>query len=117
MGFWAENWYLVVAAVAVLAFAAYCAYTFFKRPTGEQLAAVKEWLLWAVTEAEKELGGNTGQLKLRYVYDMFVERFPSLSAFIKFDAFSAMVDEALGQMRHLLDTNGTIKGYVEKGAV
>ena len=28
---------------------------------------VKEWLLWAVTQAEQYLGSGTGALKLRYV--------------------------------------------------
>lgn len=44
-------------------------------PSDKQLNKVREWLLYAVTKAEKELGGGTGQIKLRYVYDMFVARF------------------------------------------
>ena len=43
------------------------------------LNKVREWLLYAVTKAEKELGAGTGKLKLRYVYDMFVARFEWLS--------------------------------------
>ncbi|MFR6482019.1 MAG: hypothetical protein ACLUPD_10785 [Anaerotignum faecicola] len=45
----------------------------------EQREKVKEWLLLAVTEAEKELGSGTGQLKLRYVYDLFLRRFPAVA--------------------------------------
>ena len=56
-------------------------------PTNEQLKKVKEWLLWAVAEAEKELGSGTGQLKLRYVYDMFIVKFPSLAKIISFETF------------------------------
>ena len=39
---------------------------------------VKEWLLWAVTQAEQYLGSGTGALKLRYVYDLAVEAFPPI---------------------------------------
>ena len=48
-------------------------------PSDKQLSKVREWLLYAVTKAEKELGGGTGQIKLRYVYDMFVARFTWLA--------------------------------------
>ena len=68
---------------------------------------------FAVTQAEKELGGGTGQIKLRYVYDMFVVKFPSLVKFISFETFSFMVDEALIKMRHLLQTNEKVEKYVE----
>ena len=42
--------------------------------------SAKEWLLFAVTEAEKSLGGGTGELKLHVTYDAFIKRFPLLSA-------------------------------------
>ena len=60
-----ENWYLLIAGVGVAVAAGFMLYRFFKLPTKEQIAKIKEWLLYAVTEAEKELGGGTGQLKLR----------------------------------------------------
>lgn len=76
-------------------------------------AKIKEWLLYAVTEAEKELGGGTGQLKLRQVYDLFVQRFPAVAAVISFDTFSGWVDEALEQMREMLAKNEQVAAYVE----
>lgn len=60
---------------------------------GEQ--KVKNWLVWAVGEAEKQFGGGTGQLKLRSVYNEFVKLFPKLSLIITFNRFSFLVDEAL----------------------
>ena len=63
--FLVENWYLLIAGVGVAVAAGFMLYRFFKLPTKEQIAKIKEWLLYAVTEAEKELGGGTGQLKLR----------------------------------------------------
>lgn len=108
-------WWTLVIAVAVIAVAAYSVYAFVKRPTTDQINKVKEWLLYAVTEAEKELGGGTGQIKLRYVYDMFLSKFPFLTKVISFELFSKLVDEVLEKFRALLDTNTKLKDYVESG--
>lgn len=111
--FLVENWYLLIAGVGVAAAAGFMLYRFFKLPTKEQIVKIKEWLLYAVTEAEKELGGGTGQLKLRQVYDLFVQRFPAVAAAISFDTFSGWVDEALEQMREMLAKNENVAAYVE----
>lgn len=76
----------------------------------------KQWLLYAVTKAEKELGGGTGQIKLRYVYDMFVARFVWLARVISFEAFSMMVDEALERMKKMLESNKAMQDFVNSGA-
>lgn len=72
----------------------------------------KKWLLYAVIEAEKLYGSKTGILKLRYVYELFISTFPLLSKFVTFEAFSEMVDDALEEMRHYIDTNMRIFEYV-----
>lgn len=113
MEFILENWPIIVAVIAVVAVAAVAVARFVGLPTEAQLAKVKEWLLWAVTEAEKDLGGGTGKLKLRQVYDLFVTRFPWLAKLVSFELFSDMVDEALEQMREMLDTNEAVKAFVE----
>lgn len=112
MEFIVDNWAVIVAALAILAVAIVAIVRFVGLPTSSQLEKVKEWLLWAVTEAEKELGGGTGQLKLRQVYDLFVTRFPWMAKLISFELFSTMVDEALDEMRHLLDTNTAVAAFV-----
>ena len=112
MDFLIEYWPVLVAGIAVLAVAGIGIYHFAGLPTEEQLSKVREWLLWAVTEAEKELGGGTGALKLRQVYDLFVTRFPWLAKVISFELFSDMVDEALEEMRDLLDTNDAVSAFV-----
>ena len=112
MEFFAKNWYLILSAIVVVAYGGYFLYRFLKKPTSEQLKALKEWLLWAVTEAEKQLGSGTGQLKLRFVYDMFVEKFGFLAKIISFDKFSELVDEALEEMKKLLETNDAVKTYI-----
>ena len=105
-------WWLLIIAVAVFAVAGYAVYVFVKMPSNSQITKVKEWLLWAVTEAERELGSGTGQLKLRYVYDMFIVKFPSIAKVVSFEAFSLMVDEVLEKFRGLLDKNQSLQNYI-----
>lgn len=113
MEFIVDNWYIILPLLVALIVAVLLVNRFFKLPTDEQLAAVREWLLGAVTEAEKELGGGTGQLKLHIVYDRFVVRFPWVAQLLPFDVFSSMVDDALEEMRLLLANNEKIRIYVE----
>lgn len=79
-----------------------------------QKEKVKEWLKWAVVEAEKLLGSGTGQLKLRQVYDWFVEKFPFVAAVVPFRVFSAWVDTALETMREWLGDNKQIQAYINE---
>ena len=113
MMFLMENWYLVVALMAVAGMVGVCIGRFLKMPTSEQRERVKEWLLWAVTQAEAELGSGTGKLKLRQTYDLFIQRFPALAMAVSFDTFSLWVDEALEEMRKLLKENKTVRALVK----
>lgn len=72
-----------------------------------------EWLKWAVSEAEKQLGGGTGQLKLRQVWDWYCGKFPRLASIIPFNLFSKWVDKALDTMRMWLDGNKNFVDYIE----
>lgn len=112
MEFITDNWYVVLAAVAAVAVVIYLVIKFFKLPRESQIAKIKEWLLFAVTEAEKEFGSGTGQLKLRYVYDMFVTKFPYLVKFVSFELFSDLVDKALVEFKKLFNTNKAVKQYI-----
>lgn len=107
-----NNWYLIIAAIAVISGVTITIITYAGLPTNKQLEKVKEWLLFAVSEAEKELGSGTGQLKLSMVYDMFVVRFSWLAKVISFKTFSLLVDEALDKMRILLQTNEAINTVI-----
>ena len=82
-------------------------------PSEAQQKKIKEWLLYAVIMAEKEFQSGTGMLKLRYVYDLFLERFPSIAPVVPFETFSMWVDMALEQMKHLMETNNSISVYVK----
>jgi hypothetical protein len=107
-----ENWYLLVGGVALIVVAGFAVYRFVGLPTKEQVIKIKEWLKYAVTMAEKELGGKTGQLKLRMVYDMFVSKFPSVAKLISFDTFASWVDDALEWMNKQIEANKAIETVV-----
>ena len=66
-----------------------------------------------MSQAEKELGSGTGQIKLRQVYDMFIERFPVFSKLIPFMMFSSWVDTALEFLKDQIEKNNKIKEFVE----
>ena len=64
--------------------------------------------------AVAELGCGTGKLKLRQVYDLFVTRFPWLAKTVSFELFSSLVDDALDEMRDMLDKNEAVKAFVNR---
>ena len=86
-------------------------YQFAKLDKTTKIANIKQWLKFAVVEAEKALGSGTGQLKLRYVYDLAVKQFPWIVTLVTFEIFSGWVDEALDWMRDQLKQNSAIEGY------
>ena len=75
---------------------------------GIYIMGFKNWLVWAVSEAEKMLGSGTGQLKLRYAYNAAIKSFPILAKLIPFSIFSKLVDSALDVMRDMIENNDSI---------
>ena len=112
MEFIVDNWGIIIAVLAAFAAVVIAVCNFAKLPRKEQLDKVREWLVWACTIAEQELGSGTGQLKLRQVYDLFLVRFPWLARAITFAAFSALVDEALVTVRKMLEQNKAVQELV-----
>ena len=87
---------------------------FLKLSKEKQIEMIKQWLIFIVIAAEKELGGGTGAVKLRFVYDKFIKRFKFLSKIISFETFSALVDEALETMRFMIQNNPHVATYISK---
>ena len=104
----------IIVALVIVAIALVCGIIWFvKLPKEKKIANIKEWLKYAVVQAEKELGSGTGQLKLRMVYDMAVNKFPFIVRLIPFNIFSGWVDESLDWMRDQLAENKAAQSYVE----
>ena len=117
LGFVMNNWLTIILSIAALAVFIVKVVQFVRSPSDKQIENLKEWLKLAVTEAEAALGSGTGQLKLRDVYDMAVEKFPWVGEFITFETFSTWVDEALEWMNNQLESNENVKAYVVDGTV
>lgn len=108
-----NNWYLIIILFCALC-AMVCAVSYFLHmPSDQQIENVKEWLKWAVVQAEKELHEKTGALKLRMVYDMAVEKFPWIADIVPFAVFSCWVDEALEWMERQLASNKAVNDLVK----
>ena len=109
-----ENWILIVLLISVICIAIDVVSKFIKLPSKEQEKKAKEWLLFAVTKAEMEMGGGTGALKLHYVYDMFVKRFPALAKIVKYERFEEWVKMALVRMDIMLQDSEKTRELVGK---
>lgn len=117
LGFIMNNWLTIILSIAALAVFVVKVVQFVRSPSDKQIENLKQWLKLAVTEAEAALGSGTGQLKLRDVYDMAVEKFPWVGEFITFETFSTWVDEALEWMNNQLESNEKVKAYVVDGTI
>lgn len=113
MSWLVDNWAAILGLIALAGTAIVLIVEFIKTPRASQIEKVKEWLLYAVIAAEKELGSGTGEIKLRYVYNMFLKVFPHLANIISFDFFSDLVDEALTNMKELLESNKKIEKFIQ----
>lgn len=109
-----DNIIIIMGAIGLVGIAIAALYYFMTLSKDKQLQMVKNWLLLAVVEAEKALGSGTGQLKLRYVYDLFISKFKYLSLVISFPQFSMLVDEALDTMRNMIANNKQVEQYINK---
>ena len=108
-----DNWSLLVVIFCAAGVVFCWARKFAKLPSDEQLLKVRKALLWIVIECERELGSNTGCAKLAKAYNMFIQQFHSLVPVIPYSMFCELVDDALVEMRHLLETNLDIAAYVD----
>ena len=75
---------------------------------GLYIMGFKDWLVWAVIEAEHLLGSKTGQMKLRYVYDLAIKHFPVAAKLLPFSVFAILVEKALEVMNTMICENKSI---------
>ena len=91
-----ENMILTVILAVVLVFG------------GLYIMGFRDWLVWAVIEAEHMLGSKTGQMKLRYVYDLAIRHFPVIAKLLPFSVFAILVEKALEVMNSMIQENKSI---------
>lgn len=102
----------ILVTIIVICVIGLCIYGLFRKGKERQIEIILEWLLLAVIKAEKELGSGTGQIKLRFVYDLFIDKFKVVSYFISFSQFSMLVDQALDTMKDMVSNNKKVEEYI-----
>lgn len=112
MDFFVNYWFVIFGILVFFAMCVYFTYNFINMPTEKQKEALREWLKYGVSVAEKDLGGGTGQLKLRKVYNMAIGKFPWVATIYSFDKFSKDVDDALKWLDEQLNNNKNIKAII-----
>lgn len=122
-----DNWTLLASIIAAAVLASIKVVKYTKMSAEEKAAAereardkliraVSDWLLRAVSEAEKELGGGTGKLKIRAVYERAIEVFgPQIVNVITLEQLDEMAQKPLSEMRKMLESNSDAAKYVEGG--
>ena len=81
---------------------------FIKKSKAQKIQMIKDWLLYAIAMAEKELGSGTGRIKLGQVYEQFLLVFPQLQRLISFETFAKLVDDVLIEFAKLVEENVVI---------
>lgn len=111
----ADNIFLYLIGGVLILFIISTVWTFTEEKKDGRRELLRKWLEYAVTVAEAELGEKTGQLKLRFVYDMALRRFGWLEKVVTFSEFSAYVDEALEWMRAQIQNNAAVREVIANG--
>lgn len=109
-----DNWYVFLCLCAMIAYGADKVFHFSERPSKIEQNSMLEFLKKAVVDAEIEYGRGTGELKLRAVYSMVVNKYHWVALFVPFETFKKMVDEAIDWMNDQIVTNGYIQDYIER---
>ena len=113
MNFIIEHWLTILAVIVVVAGGIIYGIKFSRMTEEERYAQIRGWLLQAVMMAEREFGSGTGRLKLSNVYAEFCKQLPWLAKVISFEIFSKYVDDALAEMKEILEHNTAIASVVE----
>lgn len=113
MNFILENWYIIVAAICVVAAIIFAVVRFSKLSGEQKYETIRGWLLQAVILAEQEYGSGTGKMKLSVVYDQFCKTLPWIAKVLSFEVFSEYVDKALEEAKVILRGNEAIAALAE----
>ena len=77
--------------------------TIIDKTVGKQtkINLIEGWLKYMVILAERKFGSGTGKLKLTYVYNKFVEKWPEIAAWMNETQFNDLVQKAIEKMEEL----------------
>ena len=63
--------------------------------------------------AEAHLGSNTGQMKMKETYDMFLAKFPALAQQISYETYKNIAEQALLELKEMLKTNPNTQNVID----
>ena len=112
-----DNWSLLVVLVCAIGAGVMGCKKFIQSGKTNQIKKVKEWLLYACVVAEQEFGSGKGSLKLRYVYDKFVEKFGFIKYVVTFEEFSVLVDDVLDSAIEFFENQGVEKKPIDNNSI
>ena len=77
--------------------------TIIDKTVGKQtkINLIEGWLKYMVILAERKFGSGTGKLKLTYVYNKFVEKWPEIATWMNETQFNDLVQKAIEKMEEL----------------
>lgn len=105
INFITANWDSILAAAVIIA-------SIFFAVVKQEKAIIFKMLYALVTEAEKQYGGGTGELKLSSVVAQVYEKLPSISKFIPVKTLEKWVETALVEAREKWKKNANIATYI-----
>lgn len=107
-----SNWFNVVGLLIIVITSLNIAKKYMEKDKEAKIAAICEWLKYAVTVTESSLQGGTGKLKLQMAWSMATAQFPFITKVMDFQQFSEYVDDALDWMKNQIETNPNIKNVI-----
>lgn len=107
-----ENWVYFFCLIVLITLAVYAILEFLKLTPKQQMKKLQVALLYMVTEAEKEMGSETGRVKRSMVWEWLVKRFPVITLFLTEEKYDELLEQALIEFRKLLESNEKLYDYV-----
>ena len=107
-----ENWVNFFCLIVLMTLAVYTILEFLKLTPKQQMKKLQVALLYMVTEAEKEMGSETGRVKRSMVWEWLVKRFPVITLFLTEEKYDELLEQALIEFRKLLESNEKLYDYV-----
>ena len=105
LNFLAANWDSILAALVIIV-------VVIVGVIKQEKNIVFKMLFSLVTEAEKQYGGGTGELKLSSVISQIYEKLPSISKFIPVKTLEKWVDEGLADAKKKWEANNNVATYI-----
>jgi hypothetical protein len=107
------NYQVIIAIILIGVGIAGILHYALSAPKTKNKEIIMNYLLLMVIEAEKLFQSKTGKIKFAYVYEKYLMRFPIVSKFIPKAIVEIMIEQALVEMRIMIEKNKEVKALIE----